>query len=515
MRQRTALVSVFDKTGLGPFAESLARDHGFRFVSTGGTAKALRDLGLDVTEVSDVTGFPEIMDGRVKTLHPKIAGGILARRDSEAHMASAAEHDIPMIDLVVVNLYPFEETVARGASEAEVIEMIDIGGPSLIRAAAKNHQDVLVVTDPRQYDAVLTDLAAEGGVALDARERLAHEAFSLTARYDAIIDQYFRRKLVDTDFPAHLTLSFEKIQELRYGENSHQRAAFYHGKPTHEPCVVNGHQLHGKELSYNNILDTDTSIEAVKEFQDPAVVIVKHATPCGIATGPTLHAAYLRAYETDTASPFGGIVALNREVDGATAEELGKLFLEVVAAPLFSEEALAILTKKKNVRLLEVPGLGERQRFGGLMYRSVVGGILVQDRDILDPDTANWKVVTKVAPTPEQLRDMEFAFKCVRHVRSNSVVFAKDGATVAIGGGQTSRVDSTWIATKKGGETIPGSVLASDAFFPFRDGIDVAREAGVAAIVQPGGSIRDAEVIAAADEHGIAMVFTGQRSFRH
>ncbi len=515
MRSRLALVSVFDKTGLAPFAEALVRDHGFSFVSTGGTAKSLRDAGLPVQEVSDLTGFPEILDGRVKTLHPRIAGGILARRDDPAHVEALRTHDIPTIDMVVVNLYPFEDTVASGAPERDVIEMIDIGGPSLIRAAAKNHEHVLVVTDPAQYDGVIADLNAEGGFSIDARERLAHEAFSLTARYDAIIDQYFRRKLLATDFPQFLTLSFEKIQELRYGENAHQRAAFYHGKPTHEPCVVNAHQLHGKELSYNNILDTDTALEAVKEFPTPAAVIVKHATPCGIATGADLLDAYSRAYATDTVSPFGGIVALNRECDAVTAEALGDLFLEVVAAPLFSEEALAVLTRKKNVRLLEVPGLGERDRFGGLMYRSVVGGILVQDRDILDPDIEKWRTVTKALPTPEQLADMAFAFKCVRHVRSNSVVFAKDGATVAIGGGQTSRVDATWIATKKGAERIHGSVIASDAFFPFRDGVDVAVEAGVAAIVQPGGSVRDAEVIAAADEHGIPMVFTGQRSFKH
>ena len=514
MRTFHALFSVSDKTGLPEFARRVAKAGG-QLVSTGGTAKALREAGLKVRDVADVTGFPEMMEGRVKTMHPRVTGGILARRHVAADLASASEHDIPLLDLVVVNLYPFEQTVAKGAPHADVLENIDIGGPTLIRSAAKNYRDVTVVTSPAQYDLVAREIEETGETTFETRQRLAADAFAHTARYDAIINQYFRAKVLHEDFPHFLSYSFEKIQDLRYGENSHQRAAFYRGKPTDEPCVVNARQVHGKELSYNNIVDADTAIEAVKEFERPACVIIKHATPSGIACGDTLHAAYLGAYECDTYSPFGGVIALNREVDQATAEEMSKLFLELVCAPAFSAEALATLTQKKNLRLLQVPGLDRRQHFGGLMLKSVVGGMVIQDRDIKEPDASTWKVVSKVQPTPEQMRDMRFAFKAVRHVRSNSVVFARDERTVAIGGGQTARVDATRIAVLKGGAKLRGSVLASDAFFPFRDGVDETAEAGVAAIVHPGGSIRDDEVVRAADEHGIAMVFTGQRCFRH
>ena len=514
MRSFHALFSVSDKTGLPEFARRVAKAGG-QLVSTGGTAKALREAGLKVEDVSDVTGFPEMMEGRVKTMHPRITGGILARRSVATDLASAAEHNIPLLDLVVVNLYPFESTVAKGAAHDVVLENIDIGGPTLIRSAAKNYKDVTIVTSPAQYDLVAGELEQHGETSFATRQRLAADAFAHTARYDAIINQYFRAKVLHEDFPRFLSYSFEKIQDLRYGENSHQRAAFYRGKPTDEPCVVNAKQVHGKELSYNNIVDADTGIEAVKEFDKPACVIIKHATPSGIACGATLHQAYVGAYECDTYSPFGGVIALNREVDKATADEMAKLFLELVIAPSFSSEALAVLTQKKNLRLLEVPGLDKRKHFGGLMLKSVVGGMVIQDRDIKEPDVATWKVVSKVQPTADQMRDMLFAFKAVRHVRSNSVVFAKNERTVAIGGGQTARVDATRIAVLKGGARLKGSVLASDAFFPFRDGVDEAAEAGVAAIVHPGGSIRDEEVVKAADEHAIAMVFTGQRCFRH
>jgi phosphoribosylaminoimidazolecarboxamide formyltransferase/IMP cyclohydrolase len=514
LKQFHALFSVSDKTGLPEFARRVAKAGG-QLVSTGGTAKALREAGLKVQDVSELTGFPEMMDGRVKTMHPRITGGILARRGRQDDLAAAAQHQIPLIDLVVVNLYPFDATVARGAPLAEVIENIDIGGPTLIRSAAKNYQDVAVVTSPTQYDLVARELEEKGETTLDTRLRLSADAFAHTARYDAIISQYFRAKLLHEDFPHYLSLSFEKIQDLRYGENAHQRAAFYRGKPSTEPNVVNAKQIHGKELSFNNIVDADCVIEAVKEFSRPSCVIVKHATPCGIASAETLLAAYTAAYECDTYSPFGGVIACNRVVDKATAEAMAKLFLELIVAPGFDADALRLLTAKKNLRLLEVPGLDRKGHYGGLQIKSVVGGLVVQDRDILEPDTSKWKVVSKVQPTDAQLRDALFAFKSVRHVRSNAVVFAKDEATVAIGGGQTARVDATRIAVLKGGTKLRGSVLASEAFFPFRDGVDEAAEAGVACIVHPGGSIRDAEVIQAADEHGIAMVFTGQRSFRH
>ena len=515
MRRFTALFSVSDKTGLLPFAQRVEKAGG-DILSTGGTAKLLREGGLPVRDVSDVTGFPEMMAGRVKTMHPRVTGGILARRDVPEDVDATREHGIPLIDLVVVNLYPFESTVASGAPLAEVLENIDIGGPTLIRSAAKNYHHVSVVTSPAQYDAVAGELEA-GGVRLETRERLASAAFEHTARYDAIISQYFRTKVLEDeeDFPKFLNLSYQKLQDLRYGENSHQRAAFYKGKPTEEPSVVNARQIHGKELSYNNIVDADTAIEAVKEFARPSCVIVKHATPCGVASADGALEAYRGAYECDTYSPFGGVIALNRAVDQATAEEMGKLFLEVIAAPGFDEGALRVLTGKKNLRLLEVPGLDRHGKYGGLQLKSVVGGLVIQDRDIKDPDVSQWKVVSKVQPTEAQMRDMLFAFRAVRHVRSNSVVFVKDERTVAIGGGQTARVDATRIAVLKGGPKLRGSVMASDAFFPFRDGVDEAAEAGVAAIVHPGGSIRDAEVVQAADEHGIAMVFTGQRCFRH
>ncbi|MGQ0534643.1 MAG: bifunctional phosphoribosylaminoimidazolecarboxamide formyltransferase/IMP cyclohydrolase [Methanobacteriota archaeon] len=513
MPVQRALLSVHDKTGIVDLAKGLV-GRGVEILSTGGTRDLLSASGVRSTAVADVTGFPEILGGRVKTLHPAIEAGILARR-IPSDMAELARHDIRPIDLVAVNLYPFEETVAKGRGHEDVLEMIDVGGPTMVRAAAKNYPYVAVVTSPSQYAGVLDEIARTGDVSIATKERLAAQAFAVTARYDAIVDQYFRHRLVRDDFPDFLSLSFGKIQDLRYGENSHQRAAFYRGKPTKEPCVVNSRQIHGKELSYNNIVDADTAIEAAKDFARPSVAIVKHATPTGIASADTVHEAYRLAFDTDTYSPFGGVVGLNRPVDLATAKEMADLFLEVVAAPGYETDALDLLSQKKNVRLLEVPGLERRGAWGGLQVRSVVGGLVIQDRDIKEPDVRLWKPVTKREPTPQQTKSMLFAFKAVRHVKSNAVVFVRDEHTVAIGGGQTSRVDATWIATKKGGDRIRGSVLASEAFFPFRDGVDLAAEHGVAAIVQPGGSIRDAEVIQAADEHGIAMVFTGQRSFRH
>ncbi|MHB1262754.1 MAG: bifunctional phosphoribosylaminoimidazolecarboxamide formyltransferase/IMP cyclohydrolase [Thermoplasmatota archaeon] len=513
-----ALLSVSDKTGVVDFARRLAR-LGIELVSTGGTAKALRDAGLKVRDVADLTGFPEMMEGRVKTLHPNIAGGILARRSDKGHMAALQEHGMAAIDLVVVNLYPFEATAAKkGLPLEELIEQVDIGGPSLIRAAAKNHSDVLVVTDATQYDGVAKAIEKDE-IAAGLRQELALRAFQHTARYDAIIARALSKRFGLTDYPEHLAFAYDRIETLRYGENSHQRAAFYKKsgpRNVAEPSIVGSHQLHGKQLSYNNILDADVALEAVKEFPERAAcVIVKHATPCGIAVADTILKAYGDALACDPYSPFGGIVAVNRRLDLATAKALGDLFLEIVIAPSFDADALEHLKKKKNLRLLEVPGLDVPYQRSGTQIRSVTGGLLVQDRDLKPYEPKEWKTVTKLAPTAAQTESLLFAARCVKHIRSNAVVFVQGTRTVGIGGGQTARVDSVFIATHKGGANIEGSVMASDAFFPFRDGVDEAAKHGVAAIVQPGGSIRDDEVIAAADEHKIAMVFIGQRSFRH
>jgi phosphoribosylaminoimidazolecarboxamide formyltransferase / IMP cyclohydrolase len=510
---RRALLSVTDKAGLVDFARRLAARK-VELLSTGGTARALEDAKIPVTRVERATGFPEVLGGRVKTLHPAIAAGILAL-DTADHSRELAQHGIGPIDLVCVNLYPFEEAVARGGSLADVLENIDVGGPTLIRAAAKNHPRVAVVTHPSQYDAIAKEIEATGGVADATRLQLAAHAFALVARYDIIIDQYFRHKLLKTDFPGLLNLTYEKLQDLRYGENAHQRAAFYRSKPTREPCVVNARQLHGKELSYNNILDCDVAIELVKEFRRPSAGIIKHATPCGVASSDSALGAWRDAYACDTYSPFGGIVGLNRQVDLATAEEMGKLFLEAIAAPGYAPDALTHLEQKKNLRVLEVPGLDGAGHWGGLQVRSITGGLLMEDRDILEPDLGLWRVVTRTKPDEEMMRSMVFAFKTVRHVRSNSVVFVRGERTVGVGGGQTARVDAARIGMWKAGEQVKRSIMASDAFFPFRDAVDEAARAGVAGIVQPGGSIRDSEVIAAADEAGLAMVFTGQRAFRH
>ncbi len=516
MAVKRALLSVYDKTGIVEFAQRLA-EQGVELISTGGTAKLLREKGLEVKDVSDLTGFPEMMDGRVKTLHPVVAGGVLAVRDNPAHIASLKEHGIGTIDIVCVNLYPFEETAASGADLDELIEQIDIGGPSLLRAAAKNHKDVMVVTSHDQYDDVIAAIGNGGDPQL--RQMLALRAFQLTARYDAVIARVLSKRFGLTDYPEHLVFAYDRRDVLRYGENSHQRAAYYEkAGPRNfvEPSIVQSVQLHGKQLSYNNILDADLALESVKEFPEkPCCVIIKHATPCGIAMGETLHEAWEDALACDPYSPFGGVVAVNREVDAQVADDLSKLFLEIVVAPSFSDEALERLKKKKNLRLLVVPGLEEHYHRSGTQIRSITGGLLVQDRDLKPYNVEDWKTVTKTAPSDEQIESMLFAARCVKAIRSNAVVFVQGTKTVGIGGGQTARVDSTTIATHKGGDKIQGSVMASDAFFPFRDAVDVAAEHGVSAIVQPGGSIRDDEVIEAADEHGIAMMFSGQRSFRH
>ena len=516
MEKTRALISVSDKTGIVDFARQLAQLN-VDIISTGGTANVLSDAGIAIKEVSEVTGFPEILDGRVKTLHPVIHAGVLAKRETLDHMDVLKKHSIDTIDIVICNLYPFEKTIQQpGVSIEEVIENIDIGGPTLLRAAAKNYRNVIVVTNPQRYDAILELLSTQKEVDLKYREQLAVEAFAHTAQYDAIISHYLCTRWLDDRFPASSTLSMRKIQDMRYGENPHQHGAFYHAvPPVREPCVANTRQLQGKELSFNNILDIDCAIECIKEFQDPTCVIIKHATPCGIASASTVVQAWKDAYATDHYSPFGGIVSFNRIVTEALAQELSDFFLEVIIAPEFSKESLALFGKKKNLRLLTCTGLNQHIERNGLTVRSVVGGYLVQDRDIWLAPQKNWKVVTKQKPSAPDRQSMEFAVKCVRHIKSNSVLFVKDTRTVAIGGGQTSRVDATWIATHKGKEHIKGSIMASDAFFPFRDAVDVAAKAGVKAVIQPGGSIRDKEVIEAADDYHLAMVFTGQRYFRH
>ncbi len=513
-----ALLSVSDKTGIVSFAQRLDAA-GVELISTGGTAALLREAGLPVRDVADLTGFPEMMDGRVKTLHPVVAGGVLALRDNPQHVASMNEHGIPAIDLVCVNLYPFEATAAnRDADLDELIEQIDIGGPSLLRAAAKNHRHVFVVTQHDQYDQV-AEAVERGGEHADLRQELALRAFQQTARYDAVISRVLSKRFGLTDYPEHLVFAYDRRDVLRYGENSHQRAAWYEKagpRNVIEPSIVGATQLHGKQLSYNNILDADLALESVKEFPEkPCCVIIKHATPCGIAMADDLAVAWRDALACDPYSPFGGVVALNRPVTLEVAEELAKLFLEIVIAPAYEADALERLQRKKNLRILTVPGLADDYHRSGTQIRSITGGLLVQDRDLKPYNVDDWKTAGTVAATAEQTESLLFAARCVKAIRSNAVVFVRGTRTVGIGGGQTARVDSTFIATHKGGENIAGSVMASDAFFPFRDAVDVAAQHGVAAIVQPGGSIRDDEVIEAANEHGIAMVFSGQRSFRH
>ncbi|RLF27553.1 MAG: bifunctional phosphoribosylaminoimidazolecarboxamide formyltransferase/inosine monophosphate cyclohydrolase [Thermoplasmata archaeon] len=516
MRRRLAVVSIFDKRGVDEFARKLMQS-GFEIVSSGGTYRFLREKGVETTEVSSLTGFPEMFDGRVKTLHPVIHAGILARRDFEGDIKTLDEHDISPIDVVVCNLYPFEDTISKkDVSLEEVVENIDIGGPTLVRSAAKNFEYVTVVVNPDKYEVVADEIEKNGAVSRETRVALAVEAFEHVARYDAVIANYLRKRLVGEKFPGNLTLAFELIQKTRYGENPHQEGAVYRSVPAVDGAsIINSRKLQGKELSYNNILDADCAVDCVKEFMDPTAVIVKHATPCGIACADSVLKAWEDAYATDTYSPFGGVVAFNREVDSALSDVLSKFFLEVVVAPSFSDDSLEILGRKKNLRLLELPNLLSFKIGEELVYRSVGGGLLIQDKDVKEIISDGWRVVTKNKPSEDELKSMVFAVKCVRHVRSNAVVFVNGTKTVGIGGGQTARVDASWIATHKGGERIKGSVMASDAFFPFRDAVDVAAKAGVRAIVQPGGSIRDQEVIDAANEYGIPMVFTGQRYFRH
>ncbi len=520
-----ALLSVSDKTGLADFARTLAR-YGVELISTGGTAKAINEVGLKVVDVADLTGFPEMMDGRVKTLHPKVHGGLLSVRSNRQHAAAMQQHGIQPIDLLVVNLYPFETTVAKGAGDDDCIENIDIGGPAMIRAAAKNHADVAVVIEPEDYATVLAELAQHGGMTtLELRRKLAAKAFARTAAYDAAISNWLAETLRDTA-PDYRAFGGKLIEALRYGENPHQSAAFYRA-PTARAGVATARQVQGKKLSYNNINDTDAAYECVAEF-DPkggaACVIVKHANPCGVAESESLVEAYRKALACDSTSAYGGIVAVNRTLDADAAQAITEIFTEVIIAPDASEEAVKIVGAKKNLRLLLAGGVPD-PRAAGVTFKSVAGGLLVQSRDNAVVDDMPLKTVTKRTPSESELLDLRFAFRVAKHVKSNTIVYAKDLATVGIGAGQMSRVDSARIAARKAEDaareakrTTPltkGSVVASDAFFPFTDGLLVAIEAGATAVIQPGGSMRDDEVIKAADTHNVAMVFTGTRHFRH
>ncbi len=528
-----ALLSVWDKSGIVEFARDLSR-LGVEIVSSGGTAEVLRGAGVRVTELSEVTGFPELLGGRVKTLHPAVHAGILALRQDPRHLADLDRHGIRPIDLVAVTLYPFEATIAAGADLAEALEQIDIGGVTLLRAAAKNFDHVVVVSRPSQYEEVLAGLRSTGTVGRETRARFAREAFARTSGYDAAIARFLEGADAEGgEFPEHLLLAFEKIQDLRYGENAHQRGAFYRQPGAAGPSVATARQLAGKPLSYNNIYDLDSALELVREFADPAAVIVKHATPCGASTAETLREAYLRARAADPISAFGGIVGLNRRVDGPTAQALAETFLEAVIAPGFSEDAVAALARKRNLRLMDTgegDGAASRVRptaspssmpprpaaaAAPLDFRRVRDGLLLQDWDTVDLIEDHLRVVTSRAPTDREWADLRFAWKVCRYVRSNAIVLARDRQVLGIGAGQTNRVESVRLAARQAGERAKGAAMASEAFFPFADGVQEAIGAGVTAIMHPGGSVRDAEVTAAAEAAGIAMVTTGIRHFRH
>ncbi len=513
MKIKRALISVSDKSGIVEFAQKL-HQLGVEIISTGGTYKTLTAAGVPAIYVTEVTGFPEILDGRVKTLNPYIHGGILAVRDNPEHVAALEEHGIRGIDLVVVNLYPFRQTIAKpGVSLEEAVENIDIGGPAMIRAAAKNFRDVAVVVNPKRYAALLAQMAEQGGVEPAFRMMLAREAYSHTAEYDACISNYLRGAAGETELPETLHLVYEKAQSLRYGENPHQAAAFYLDRIAPVWGVGGAKQLHGKELSFNNIVDVEAAYQIVRDFARPAVAIIKHTNPCGTAQAEVISEAYQLALEADPVSAFGGIIGLNREVDRETAEKMSGLFVEAVIAPGYTTEALEILTKKANLRLLaaDFADKGRTAR----EVKSVSGGVLLQERDLGTAPREAMRVVTKLAPSEEEWSELLLAWNVVRHVKSNAIVVSKGGATLGVGAGQMNRVGSAAIALAQAGEKAAGAVLASDAFFPFRDTIDAAAAAGIKAIIQPGGSVRDEESIAAADEHGIAMVFTGMRHFKH
>ena len=518
---KRALISVSDKKGLIEFAKGLS-ELGVEILSTGGTGKALQDSGINVTPVSDVTGFPEILDGRVKTLHPKIHGGLLAVRHNKDHMEQLFDLGIEPIDLVVINLYPFKQTIEKdGVTLEEAIENIDIGGPSMLRSAAKNHKDVIVLVDPDDYTFVLGELREKGDIDLNQRMKFAYKVFEHTAEYDSLISNYLKSQIKDCDakvskeekFPNNLTLTYDKIQDLRYGENPHQKAAFYGEIGRNLGTLAGAKQLGGKELSFNNINDADATLKAVLEFDKPAAVGVKHTNPCGVACGENIYDAYVKAYKADPVSIFGGIVALNRPVDVPTAKELIKIFLEIVIAPGYEPEALEILKTKKNLRILEVD-LTKKANLGWDI-KKVSGGLLVQEMDTKEFVESDLKVVTKRVPSETEMEDLLFGWKVVKHVKSNAIVLAKDLITVGIGAGQVNRIWPTEQSIAHAGDKAKGAVLASDAFFPFSDVVETAAAAGITAIIQPGGSLRDEDSIKAADENNIAMIFTGMRHFKH
>ena len=522
--KKRAIISLTDKTGVTDFARSLV-ELGFEILSTGGTWKVIHEAGIPVTQVSDVTGFPECLDGRVKTLHPMIHAGILAMRSNPEHMAQLEKLGVTPIDVVAINLYPFKQTVLKpGVERAEVIENIDIGGPTMLRAAAKNYQDVSVIVDPADYATVIDELRANGSVSVETNLRLAYKVFNHTAAYDTLIQSYLRRETGSDIFPDKLSLTFEKVQDMRYGENPHQRGAFYKEIGNEfTGTIASAEQLHGKELSYNNINDTNGALDCLKEFGDsPCVVAVKHANPCGVGVGADIHEAYMKAYNADPVSIFGGIIAANREIDAATAAEINKIFVEIVIAPSYTDEALSILEQKKNIRVLRLPDIAKPNSRDMLDMKKVAGGLLVQERDVSLFDEDKLIVVTEKAPTEAEMTDLRFAMKVVKHTKSNAIVLAKDGATVGVGPGQTNRITALELAVKYANTTegaepnrASGSVMASDAFFPFDDCVEFAAKAGVTAIIQPGGSIRDQDSIDACNRHGIAMIFTGERHFKH
>jgi len=516
MMKKRALISVSDKAGVVDFARGLV-DLGYEVVSTGGTAKALEEAGVPVTGVSRITGFPECLDGRVKTLHPALHAGILAMRSNPEHMRQLEELNIGTIDVVAINLYPFKQTILKeGVSREEAIENIDIGGPTMIRAAAKNWQDVAVIVDPADYPVVLEQLKA-GQLSLDFKFELSGKVFEHTAAYDSLIASYMRAQRGAAPLPEAFTPTYEKVQEMRYGENPHQKAAFYREIGKYGNVLSAAKQLHGKELSYNNINDANGALDVLKEFGDdrPCAVGVKHANPCGVGVGDTLLEAYTNAYEADSVSIYGGIVALNRPVDAATAERMAEIFLEIILAPSYSPQALEILGKKKNIRLLELPGLAGPNSSAMLDMKKVAGGLLVQELDTLLLDEAELKTVTSRAPTQAEMEQMLFAWRVVKHAKSNAIVLAKGNRTTGVGPGQTNRITALELAIKYAGENARGSVMASDAYFPFQDSVELAAKTGITAIIQPGGSIRDEESITACDANGIAMVFTGMRHFKH
>lgn len=512
---KRALISVSDKTGIVEFANELDK-MGIEIVSTGGTAKTLSDAGIKVINISDVTGFPECLDGRVKTLHPKVHAGLLAIRSNEEHMKQIRDLGIEPIDMVIINLYPFKQTILKGHVELEeAIENIDIGGPTMLRAAAKNYQDVVVLVDPKDYAVILEEMKSSKEISIKTKFKLAYKVFEHTSHYDTLIAKYLRDKIGEEFFPETLSLTFEKTQEMRYGENPHQKAVFYKEVGANIGCITNASQLHGKELSYNNINDTNGALDLLKEFDEPTVVAVKHANPCGVASASTIYEAYVKAYESDPVSIFGGIIAANREIDTKTAEEINKIFIEIVIAPSYTEEAILVLTQKKNIRLLKLDNISAKLPAGTYDMKKVAGGLLVQNynNELFNPDEI--KYVTELKPTPEQMEDLVFAMKVVKHTKSNGIAVAKDKHSLGVGPGQTNRIMAAKIAFEYAGDRAKGAVLASDAYFPFSDCVEAAAAAGIKAIIQPGGSMRDQESIDACNKLGIAMIFTGMRHFKH